>query len=323
MRVLIAFITTHDPWEDEEKGPAQAITAAKALEPKFIHLLYTDSTKSNFEATREFLEENLSHSKVFEHKLDLTDTTDYQRLKDVLPNVLKDIRRQHPGGNFYLVSGQPQPRFIFSLCVFSQVLNGAILEVLRPDINDPWPATSEGYEKRLKELDLSFFTYFRELFLEQYKKVRLKLRIDTEEVWLDDKRLDFRARLSESEKEYIQKPRTFQTMVLLAAKKLYGGNNDKISKRELKKLVYDDTMADINIPRAIQSINKQAAKVTKSSSVPLNPLIIQSGGGIYQLTDRLNPAEESIEITGDLKSYLKKILKKMDVSQELFPYLQF
>lgn len=63
MDVLIAFVTTSDPWSErmgKDAGPAGTVTAAKALLPEAVYLLHTNDTAENMRRTKEFLERELT-----------------------------------------------------------------------------------------------------------------------------------------------------------------------------------------------------------------------------------------------------------------------
>jgi hypothetical protein len=155
-----------------------------AMEPKFVHLLYTPATKSNFQMTKEFLEGLKWRPRVEGRMLDLQDPTDYEQLKERIPEELREVRRQHRGQQFYLISGLAQPRLIFALCLASGVLDGTLLEVPgRPDPTDPWPADPAGYRARVREVNLGIFAYFRELTLEIHGRVRLRIGLDEKRAW--------------------------------------------------------------------------------------------------------------------------------------------
>lgn len=318
MKVLIAFVTTNDPWSDKPGGPAQTVTAALALNPGAIHLIYTQITRNNYNRTIEYLKQCCNDIILYPHFLELADVTDYRQLKKLIPDTVKSIRKEHPGGNFYLVSGLPQARFIFSLCLTAQVIDGVLIEVQRPEKDDPWPKNSSGYSKRIEELDLEFFNYFRQLFLEKYKAIRLKLDLETEEMLMDDKPFDFRARATDE--SITPSRRAFKLMVLLAAQKIYG-NKSFIPKAIITKHIYRDTdNPGINIPRTIAKINAQARTITKKSSRPFDSLILSDRNGHYWLADNLSPADETIEISGNLVDYLKS-MKLWAVKATYFPLL--
>lgn len=302
MKVLIGFVSKSDPWPEgkQSEGPAQIVTAAKALTPDAIYLLHTASTINNARQTKEFLAKELPSSKIDNSKdffLELPDPTDYQQLKVLFPAILKKISRLHPGSNFYLISGLAQARFIFALCLNSLVLNGELIETNRPDKNCPWPDKKDDYFKRLEVLDLEFFSYFRDLFIEKYQLTRLKINLNDEEVLLDGKRFDFR-------KRYIEN-RSFLILVLLSALMRYGDKNAALTKNMIAKHVYKNEGAyDVNIPRIINSINKQAAKFTAKSPNRIDKMIITPQPGSYCLNEALSPYEETITFIGDLKAYL-------------------
>ncbi len=335
MDVLIAFVTPSDPQSKNPNrpGPAQTVTAAKALEPDCIHLLYTSLTKPNMEETKEFLSKDpkLKKTEIIAHKLDLPDARDYQRLKELVPDLLKSIRYQHPGGRFHLVSGHPQMRMIMALCLASWVLDGSLYEVENPDPANPWPKVREGYQQRLKVMDTSIFEYFRELSRRQLQAVRLRIDLALQQAWLDGNRLDLRSTTSRRGLPGDRRSRAFALLVLLAAKKRYGGVSDVVPKALIRATAYSDqseASAPVNIRRAIHSLNRQARRLTAGAKKPLDPLIVdvKRGGrsiGCYRLTNRLNPPDETIEFVGDLHQFLKRLGVKVSGhdARVMFPNL--
>lgn len=324
MKVLIGFVSKSDPWKIKNEGPALIVTAAKALAPDVVYLLHTNDTKENAARTETFLHDNLNPKpEIYSDGfcLDIPDPGDYHRFKDLLPGVLQKIDKQNPG-NFYLISGLPQARFIFALCLNARVINGELLEAKNPDPKNPWPKERALYEGRLKCLDLKFFKYFQELLLNKYKQVRLRLdlRDGYEQAYIDNHRLDLR--LSKGT-DGVSRPRAFQVLTLLAAKAKYSADDYSIIKGFIKDRIYRHMEnPEEGIPKAIASVNKQARKCTKKSPIPLDELIISLSPGIYQFVDNLIPYEEKIDFKGDLNNYLKSNLgfRQTDLSEH-FPLL--
>ena len=159
MDILVAFVTKHDPVSN--RGPAQTVTAAKAIEPEQICLLYTDKTKSACQETIEWLSQDpiLKDTAVSLHKLDIPDARDYKRLSDVLPTVLEEIKRKYRGA-FYLVSGHPHVRLVMALCLNAYVMDGNLLDVHDPDPECVFPNNREGYRKRVSAMNLGIFERF-------------------------------------------------------------------------------------------------------------------------------------------------------------------
>jgi hypothetical protein len=346
--ILIGFVTTSDPGTD--RGPANIITVAKAKLPQVIYLLYTDATQANRNALLEWLKADpeLARLTVADWpKLDLPDVTDYEKLASLLPEEVKAISKQHPGAHFHLVSGLPQARIVFALCLHALSLTGTLWEVNPPEPPKPRPYQAptppqldrKACEQRLKRWPTAIFDAFRNMLLERYRAVRLRLNLQTEQAWLDDKLLDLRASTRPRSEEMLissiasnekdLRPRTFQILVLLAAKKRYGLGNDQVPKSLIFKTAYHDQKeanAAVNIRRALDSINRQARRLTERSSRPLDPLIldVKRGGrpvGIYRLTDRLNPSDETIEFIGDVRVYLQKMRISPNELSALFPDL--
>ncbi len=324
MNVLIAFVTKSDPWPEEkgkDAGPAGTVTAVKALRPEAVYLLHTNETVDNMQKTKAFLEKDIASPPRIIHegfKLDLSDSTDYQRLKDVIPPVLRKIAGENPGKHLNLVSGLTQPRIIFALSLSASVLNGALWEVNPPKEN-PWPKDQDGYMKRMECLDLRVISYFRELAKEKSDAIRLHLNLTLEEAYLDkDKKIGIRRRGERG----VEQPRSFQMLVLLAAKTCYTPEGI-ISKKEINEHIYKDTESpDQNIPDAVTGINGQAKRLTSKSKLPLDKLIISPAAGVYRLCDELRPGDEKIKFTGDLERYLtdKLRIKKADL-RDYFPGL--
>lgn len=321
--VLIGFVTTSDP--GSERGPANIITVAKAKLPQVIYLLYTEATRANREALLKWLQadEDLSSINVPDWpQLDLPDVTDYARLATLLPEELKKIGRQQPGAHFHLVSGLAQARIVFALCLHAQLLTGTLWEVNPPELHKPRPYVApppqkldrQACEERLERWPTAIFDAFRTMLLERERAIRLRIDLRTEQAWLDGSPLDLRAATAQRGEAGKTSPRTFKTLVLLAAKKRYG-LDDRVPKRLILKSAYSDqneVNAAINIRRALESINRQARRLTERSSRPLDPLIldVKRGGrpvGIYRLTDKLSPPDETIEFIGDVRDYLREM----------------
>ena len=338
--VLIGFVTTSDPGTD--RGPANIITVAKAKLPQVIYLLYTNTTKANYKALLEWLKHDpeLARLTVQECKLDLPDVTDYEKLATLLPDEVKKISKQHAGAHFHLVSGLAQARIIFALCLHARLLTGTLWEVNPPEPPVPRPYKAplpqkldkSACERRLERWPTAIFDTFRNMLLERYKAIRLRIDLRTEQVWMDGSPMDLRAATKRRGEPGGSRPRTFQTLVLLAAKKLYGLGNDQVPKTLIFRTAYADqaesnaSNAAVNIRRALESINRQARRLTERSERPLDPLIldVKRGGrpiGIYRLTDRLNPPDETIEFVGGVRNYLQKMGISPSNLSSLFPDL--
>lgn len=333
--VLIGFVTISDPGTD--RGPASIITVAKAKLPQVIYLLYTDATQANRDALLTWIQADseLAKLQVIDSLLDLPDVTDYQKLASLLPEKLKEISRKYPGAHFHLVSGLPQARIVFALCLYALPITGTLWEVNPSELSKPRPyqpplpqkLDRKACERRLERWPTAIFDAFRDMLIERYQAIRLLLNLQTEQAWLDNNLLDLRAR---QDREGGVRPRTFQLLVLLAAKKCYGLENDHVPKALILQTIYSGqskTNAAVNIRRALDSINRQAHRITKGTDRPLDPLIIDVPRGnkpigIYCLTDKLNPPEVTIKFIGDVRTYLRE---KIGVSSSnlslLFPNL--
>jgi hypothetical protein len=310
VQVLISFVTTSDPWPARKKklGPASTVTAALALQAPYVHLLYTRGTETNFRKTATFLQHLSWKPQVLGHRLEIPDPADYDRLKDVLPGVLKKIRGQHRGCHFYLVSGLAQARLILALCLVSGVLDGTLLEVSKPDPGRPWGRHAGTYQRRLRPVNLQIFEYFRQLTVELYGRVRLVVNVKDEEAQLEGAVLDLRRRGGRA--------RTFQILVLLVAKKLYGGRERQVATNWLASRVYGRSVEDggVCVRRAVESLNRQVQK-------RLGQNLVAGAEGRYEIA----LAEEEIRIAegGDaLREYLLQqgIVRGGEIREE-FPLL--
>jgi hypothetical protein len=336
--VLIGFVTTSDPGTD--RGPANIITVAKAKLPQVIYLLYTDATEANRDALRAWIEADpeLADLTVRDSKLDLHDVTDYEKLASLLPHEVKEISRQHPGAHFHLVGGLPQARIVFALCLHALPLSGTLWEVNPPQPSKPRPyqmpppqkLDRKACERRLERWPTAIFDAFRTMLIERSKAVRLRLDLRAERAWLDGQALDLRASTKQRGEAGDARPRTFQTLVLLAAKKRYGLENDTVPKSLIFQTAYHDqskSNAAVNIRRALDSINRQARRITEIRGRTLiDPLILDvkrgaQAVGIYRLTDKLNPPDETIEFVGDVRTYLEEMGVPHGDCSSLFPDL--
>jgi hypothetical protein len=310
MDILIAFVSNHDP--QSSRGPAQTVTAAKAIEPQHICLLYTDKTELSCQKTVDWLSRDLAFKNTLVHtyRLDIPDARDYGRLSDVLPNVLEGIRREYRG-SFYLVSGHPHVRLVMGLCLNAYVMDGNLLDVLDPDPENPFPNGKKGYQERVLAMDLGIFEKFRERARRRWQNIRLNLDLSARRAFLDNKPFDLRA--TRSSDGGPPRHRTFELLVLIAAKKRYGQPDDLITKPYIAKNIYSGIgYCGVNIRRAIDSLNRQARRLSRKSGVPLDPMICgleqeEHSTGSYRMTDKLAPVEEAINFTGDLHVFLTEI----------------
>lgn len=328
--VLIGFVTTSDP--ASERGPANIFTVAKAHRPQVAYLLHTQETKANFQSLCEWFAQDpeLRDTKIVNDDrlcLDLPDITDYGKLAELLPPVLEEIGRRHPGANFHLVSGLPQVRIVFALCILAHCLPGAKLwEVVPPVTPRPsafvappfQPLSAEECAKRLKAWPTAMFGYLEKLFKERHQRFRLTIYLRTNQAWLDGELMDLRARKP--------RPRTFQLLVLLAAKKRYGGSNDTVTKKLVLDAIYTGLKnGEMSLLHALEGLNKQAARLTaKSERGALVPLV-EIKRGIYRLTERLAPARETIHFMEGPEALREYLRNEVGIRQpaltNLFPEL--
>lgn len=318
MVVLIGFVTPNDPISP--RGPGQILTATRALAPRYVHLLYTDTTKGQMEATKAMILEERSNVEVESHYFNVPDAREYSALVAVLPGLLQEIRRKRRG-LFHLVSGHPQVRLVMALCLVGRVLDGVLHDVGDPD---PKTATAEGpedYRRRLRTVDLEIFDRFREMAVLSATSPRLRLNLAGRHASVDGKSLDLRARRSTRGGE--ARPLSFNLLVLLAVKSRYGATPG-VPKALVERVVYRDVGEESRrtaIPRAIRSLNRQAARLTRRSPIPLDPLVCEQEAGVYVLSEGLRPPEEKIAIEGDVWEYLVESLGYTPTPEE-FPFLR-
>jgi len=281
--VLVALVGKNDPCGPRGIGPI--LTAAIALRPEAIHLLYQpkphpDNTEENLKALEEAIRKNpdFRHLPIFSHPLDLPDLRDYNRLTETVPPLLQTIAAENPGRTLYFLSGHCQVRVIIWLSLANFIVSGVPLEVDDPKEDEP--VTPGTCRRRLRIPDLEVFTYFRrkaKQYLDALDTLhaRLILELDNEEAKLDGKKLELRKRGGET--------RTFWVLALLAAYARYG-EDPVVAKETLRELIYRGQEAS-NVPKAVHSINKIAGK----------ELIKRVQPGQYQLS--LNSSE--IRFEGD------------------------
>jgi hypothetical protein len=334
--VLVGFVTPSDPGTD--RGPANIITVAKAKLPQALYLFHTHDTQANVEALKNWIQSDpdLAKAKVETISLDLPDPTNYEKLASLLKEELKKLSKKHPGAQFHLVSGLPQVRIIFALCLYAQILPGTLWEVKSPpparafQPPPPQKLDKNECEKRLERWPTSIFEDFRDLLLKRLLAIRLRINVKTEQAWLDDELLDLRPSTHRRGEAGPGRPRTFQTLVLLAAKKRYGGGNDEVPKKLILQTAYRGQTprnAAVNIRRTLDSLNRQARRITGAGKrAPLDPFVIDVVRrnrviGVYRLTHKLDPADETIEFEGDLWDYLLKMGLSPGDLRSLFPEL--
>lgn len=316
MNTLIAFVTRSDP--ESSRGPGQTLTAVLALRPRYVHLLYTDDTEGEMTETSRRILQELPDTICEDRRLDLPDARDYERVIELLPDVLRAIRMKRRGV-FHLVSGHPQVRTVMALCLVGRILEGALHDVGDPG-DDPWPKNSDGYQRRLRTMDIEMFDRFRLLALLSATSPRLRLNLVAQRAQLDGKKFEVRARPPRGGGG--PRPFSFDLLVLLSAKSRFGATPE-LTKSLAERVVYrelGEQTRRVAIPRAIRSLNRRAARLTGSSPFPLRPLICEQEPGIYILSDSLQPAEEMIAIEGDLRAYLTYTLHYPPTDDE-FPFL--
>ena len=319
--ILIAYTTASDPWRkpkdaadwvfDKENGPAQTVTVALALKPDKIYLLYThgdekSSTKANFEKTKAFLEGHLKKVTIEGIEIGIEDITDYNELTQKLPIILEKIKLEN-SGNFYLVSGFPQARYIFILCLTAKVLNGELLEV--PAIK-PWPKKvndRKEYGKRLRKTDISIFTRFQEIYRDRVNAYRIRINVDKGTIKIGNEPWQLRTGEACS---------YFRFLTVLAALKLYG--DEPFMPKEIQRKIYRQNI-EINVWRAKTTINKKVGDITDKSVLPIKELVVKTEKGLT-ISDSLKPVEFMIKIEGNMRELLNVYFTPSEISS-YFPFL--
>lgn len=313
--VLIGFVTNHDP--QSLRGLANIATAVKALSPQVVYLLYTEETRPNYEQTKQWIESDSELQGIDVPdmpSLNLPDVTNYRELARVIREELSKIEQNHPGAHFHLVSGLCQARVVFALCLFATKLNGTLWEVNPPA--SPEETSKESCKKRLEPWPIAIFHEFFKILYQRFGQVRLYIDVDTKEAKIDGRPMAFRVRVASKDLG----SRTFQTLVVLAAKKKYGAGDEVVTAKTLRNTVYKGANnPSISIHQAIDNLNAQAAKLSQGAKPPLSPLVVREKGG-YKLTDGLNPPTIAIEFVGSLREYLRSLGIKPDLFPALPPF---
>lgn len=183
MKILIGCVGPEDPIS--QRGERPILTAARALRPECVELIYSASTLEACIKTKEKLwtECGLQLDSKSLHHLDITNPTDYDQIIEPLVQTLQEIgAHAAPDPEFHLVeSGTPQIRSILMLAAVSKLVKEARVW----HVDDPSPP-GQSAEKlsqerahqeavaRLHEVNLNPFSGAA---LQFFGKIRLHLQV--------------------------------------------------------------------------------------------------------------------------------------------------
>lgn len=285
--VLIGFVTKSDP--ESPRGLANIATALKALVPNVVYLLHTSETAENYNRLKAWIgqQQDLETVAVSETPLlELPDATDYFKLYEVLVYELKRIETNHRYAHFHMVSGLPQARIIFALCIDAGLPRSATLYEVNTPPGQTMPSSREGWRQRLEDWPISIFADLRQLYDERTTEKRLELMLPNCTAYLDGVRLDLRQR------------RRFVLLLLLAARKQFGEGRDTLTKEFLRKTLFRNVAnEEQRIPEAIRQVNQLSEKISRDNlRLIIPPELGKTRGGEYQLNNALGYRGEAIKL---------------------------
>jgi hypothetical protein len=317
--VLICFVTTSEP--RTSKGLASIVTAARALAPAYIHLLFTDDTRENCKRTKEALREfaTLRTTKVVEHRLRVPDARDVVLMVEALRYRLPQIKREHRG-HFHLVSGHPAVRLAMALCISAGEIDGVVYNVDEPANKDD--VSQAKCEARLRVMDINVLRRFLRDTVDSHAKARLRIDLAAHQARLDGKLLELRAKTSEKTGE--RHHASFDILTTLAARRLFGSTDSTLTAAQLSQAAYGvRTGQTVDVWRRVQSLNNNAERITRRKPNPISALVVPAQArpkGVYRLTDELDTCEIVFEQSDEAVS---SYIVTMDLGDfaSLFPYL--
>lgn len=317
--VLIGFVTPSDPVSGQ--GLASIATAARALEPACIHLLFTEMTEHHCLLTEEKIREfaELRATTITKHMLPVGDARDVAVMVEALRCRLPIIRRERQG-HFCLVSGHAAVRLAMALCVSAGLIDGVVYNIDEPENkNDVSRAKCVA---RLNVMDISVLHRFLKENAEHRAGARLKIDLEASQARLDQQPLELRSTTSEETGE----PRhsAFDILAALAARRVYGAGDSTLTVAQLSQAAYNVRRGKTtNVWRRIDSLNRNAARITQRNANPIGTLVVHAGAGskgIYRLTDDLDASIILFEQSGEhLALYLERM--KLGSLPSLFPDL--
>lgn len=317
--VLIGFVTTSEP--RTSKGLASIVTAARALAPACIHLLFTDDTQENCSSTRETLRSfaTLRATRVVEHKLSVPDARDIVAVVEALRHRLPLIKREHRG-HFHLVSGHAAVRLAMALCVSAGEIDGVVYAVDEPVNKED--ISRAACEARLRVMDINVLRRFLRDTVESHARARLRIYLAAHQARLDGKLFEFREKRSETTGE--RHHAAFDILTALAAKRVFGGSDSILTAAQLGQAAYGVRRGKTqDVWRRIQSINRNAERITRRGQDPIPVLVTPAGSksrSMYHLIQELETQDIVFEQADEL---IAGYVRQMDLGDfsSLFPYL--
>lgn len=322
--VLVGFVTKSDP--SSQRGLASVATALMALAPNVAYLLYTKQTKPNYVRLRKWIREQPELANVSvpcTEPLPISDPTDYEQLSKHLAAKLSNIEEKHPTADFHLVSGLPQARIIFALCLKSRILQGTLYEVNPPSADTAQSHNRQKWiqllKQRLEKWPPEIFEWFAQEEEKRWGNVRLELQLPEPRVFLDGIARPLRRRGS------LETPRGFLILLLLAARKRYGGGSDTLSKRFLNTLVFQGANDGKGVLETIQRLNnwlseRKHIKGTRGFRHGNACLIEMLGKGEYRLADAFKRTR--LPSPDSLRTFFERVFPDyLDHLRQEFPKL--
>jgi len=185
-KVLIGCVAPDDPIS--ERGERPIATAARALLPDRVDLIYSPTTGEAHKRLNSYLWMELGIRDRHPWFLNIENPTRYESLVEPLVNVLEGIKSSlsNEDVEFHIVeSGAPQMRTILMLAVVSKIIEATVWHVDDPTsgqeqdqdgvIETP-EAKREQAKRRLVQVDLS---HFEGAAIRFFKNIRLHLQVIT------------------------------------------------------------------------------------------------------------------------------------------------
>lgn len=315
--ILIAFVTLSDP--ETARGFAQTLTAARALEPSVVHLLYTEHTEGNCASTIAAMRgyPALANADFVQHRLGVADARDLTTALSGLRAAIPAIRR-HRRGLFHLVSGHPAMRLAMELCVAVGDIDGVVHSIDDPLDRDDTSRMS--CQNRMRDLDINII---REFLRDNYQKqanARLHISVAGQRVTLDGRTLGLRSR--QSGEGGMPRSAACEILAALAARRKFGRGDAALSVDQLSQAAYGSRSEAPNVWKRIEALNEAAARVTKKSPSPIAEMIVPvpERSGFHELSPLLEEADIVFaESEGDLLDHLKAL--GIGETRLLFPRL--
>lgn len=179
-RVLIGCVTPYDPVSDLGERPIA--TAARALRPDRVDLIYSESTREALQKTERFLWMECGIQDRHPWFVDIDYPFHLADVADPLINVLVDIQKSigDPDAEYHIVeSATSQLRVVLLLAAVSRVITAQLWHVDQPPEGGATAALdterrAAEAEARLTQVDLS---RFQGAAIRSFRDVRLRLQV--------------------------------------------------------------------------------------------------------------------------------------------------